>query len=210
VLGLPVAARRHYRQPRTRQPNRSSQRLHSAERPPAEPAARTTRRSPPSAIERIVPVGGAAAPRLTLLHARHLGCDRGARRANARDQTGADAIGGGEHPRARQREPRTARRAASSDRSPNARSTIFEGDSKLETHGVLYWQPLRIWVSEPLTERRARPRDGGRPSSGRTSCATTSASARAGHDPSRSACSTGTAAPNAGGSCAEAEPQLAR
>lgn len=28
---------------------------------------------------------------------------------------------------------------------------IFEGDSNLETHGVLYWQPLRIWIRDPLT-----------------------------------------------------------
>jgi hypothetical protein len=34
---------------------------------------------------------------------------------------------------------------------PERALDIFEGDSKLETHGVLYWQPLRIWISEPLT-----------------------------------------------------------
>ena len=34
---------------------------------------------------------------------------------------------------------------------PERALDIFEGESKLETHGVLYWQPLRIWVSEPLT-----------------------------------------------------------
>lgn len=28
---------------------------------------------------------------------------------------------------------------------------IFEGSPSVETHGVLYWQPLRIWVSQPLT-----------------------------------------------------------
>lgn len=34
---------------------------------------------------------------------------------------------------------------------PDRTLSIFEGDSDLETHGVLYWQPLRIWVSEPLS-----------------------------------------------------------
>jgi hypothetical protein len=33
---------------------------------------------------------------------------------------------------------------------PERRLEIFEGDSKLEPHGILYWQPLRIWVREPL------------------------------------------------------------
>lgn len=28
---------------------------------------------------------------------------------------------------------------------------IFEADSTLETHGLLYWQPLRIWVREQLS-----------------------------------------------------------
>jgi hypothetical protein len=34
---------------------------------------------------------------------------------------------------------------------PERELEIFEGNSSVETHGVLYWQPLRIWVSEPLT-----------------------------------------------------------
>jgi hypothetical protein len=34
---------------------------------------------------------------------------------------------------------------------PDRELEIFEGDSTLETHGLLYWQPLRIWVREPLT-----------------------------------------------------------
>jgi hypothetical protein len=42
--------------------------------------------------------------------------------------------------------------AQSLERSlPERALEIFEGDSKLETHGVLYWQPLRIWIREPLT-----------------------------------------------------------
>jgi hypothetical protein len=42
--------------------------------------------------------------------------------------------------------------AQSLERSlPERELSIFEGDSKLETHGVLYWQPLRIWIREPLT-----------------------------------------------------------
>ena len=34
---------------------------------------------------------------------------------------------------------------------PERALEIFEGSTSVETHGVLYWQPLRIWVSEPLT-----------------------------------------------------------
>lgn len=34
---------------------------------------------------------------------------------------------------------------------PRRELAIFEGDSELETHGILYWQPLRVWVREPLS-----------------------------------------------------------
>jgi hypothetical protein len=34
---------------------------------------------------------------------------------------------------------------------PERSLSIFEGHSQLEPHGILYWQPLRIWVSQPLT-----------------------------------------------------------
>src|SRR3954454_2386976 len=42
--------------------------------------------------------------------------------------------------------------AQSLQRSLPARElSIYEGESKRETHGVLYGQPLRIWVNAPLT-----------------------------------------------------------
>jgi hypothetical protein len=42
--------------------------------------------------------------------------------------------------------------AASLQKSlPDRALDIFEGESRLETHGVLYWQPLRIWISQPLS-----------------------------------------------------------